>query len=58
MLILQKDGSLTLKDSKTYEEYWTSHSGGMSRGPYRVEMPEVGFFKIVDQNGKAIWSAD
>ena len=48
VLILQKDGSLVLKDSKTHEEYWTSHSGNRGQGPYRLEMPEVGWPKIVD----------
>ena len=58
ILWIQKDGSLTLKDASTGQEFWTSYSGGRSNGPYRAEMPDPGWLKIVDRNGKAVWSAD
>jgi len=58
ILWLQMDGSLSLRNAETREEYFSSYSGKRSHGPYRVEMPEVGWFKIVDKNGKAVWTAD
>ena len=58
ILWIEKDGTLSLKDSNTREVYYSSYSGSRGQGPYRVEMPEVGWLKIVDKNGKAVWSAD
>jgi hypothetical protein len=58
ILWLQKDGSLSLRNADTHEEYFSTWSGGRSHGPYRVEMPEVGWLKIVDKNGKVVWTAD
>ena len=58
ILWLQQDGSLSLRNAHTHEEYFSTWSGGISEGPYSVEMPEVGFLKIVDKHGKAVWAAD
>ena len=58
ILWLQRDGSLSLRNSNTNELLYTSYSGNRGQGPYRVEMPNPGWLKIVDKNGKAVWSAD
>ena len=58
ILWIQRDGSLSLRNSKTNELLYTSYSGSRGQGPYRVEMPNPGWLKIVDRNGKAVWSAD
>ena len=58
ILWLQEDGSLSLRNANTTEEYFSSYSGNIGQYPFRVEMPEVGWLKIVDKNGKAVWAAD
>ena len=58
ILWLQSDGSLSLRNSKTNELLYTSYSGNRGEAPYSVVMPDPGFLKIVDKNGKAVWSAD
>ena len=47
-----------MRDSNTHELYYSSQSGNRGHGPYRFEMPEVGWPKIVDSDNKAVWSAD
>ena len=55
---LQEDGSLVLRDADTNELYWSSNRGGFGEYPYQAIMPEAGFFKVIDNQGRSVWAAD
>ena len=39
-------------------EIWSSYTGGRGKGPYKLEMPDVGFLTIRDGDNNKIWTAD
>jgi len=55
-LVLQKDGNLVLKDSRS-EIYWSSNTSNIGSGPWRLKLRDVASLTIVDSNSGPIWAA-
>ena len=57
-LWLQEDGSLSLRDADSNDLVWSTYTGGRGKAPYKFEMPDPGFPRVVDAKGRIVWAAD